>query len=168
MPGPATEQSMNILMLVTDQHRNDTIGCYGDPMCDTPALDGLAAAGTRFDAAFTPTAICAPARASLVTGVHPFRHKLLANAEVNIGYREELDDTYPSFAHALRHAGYGVGHVGKWHVGKARGPEAFGFEGEHYPGWENPVGHPAYTAWLRERGLPPCGSVMNDLERDPL
>ncbi len=145
----------NILLLVTDQHRVDTLGCYGNGICETPALDGLAASGTRFDAAFTPTAICTPARASMVTGVHPFRHKLLANFERNVGYMEELDGTYPSFAYALRDAGYRVGHVGKWHVGKDRGPEDFGFEGTHFPGWGNPVQHPEYIAWLEAHGYPP-------------
>lgn len=154
MPEASNRPPMNILVLMTDQHRVDTIGCYGSASCDTPALDGLAAEGTRFDAAFTPTAICGPARASLVTGVLPFRHGLIANAELSPGTSRELDDTYPSFAWALREAGYRVGHVGKWHVGARRGPEAFGFDGIHFDGWENPVDHPAYTAWLEERGLP--------------
>ena len=82
---PDGSSRRNVLLLVTDQHRVDTLGCYGNTTCETPALDVLASAGTRFDLAFTPTAICTPARASLVTGVHPFRHKLLANVERNVG-----------------------------------------------------------------------------------
>jgi arylsulfatase A-like enzyme len=151
---PERASRRNVLLLITDQHRADTLGCYGNSICETPALDALAAAGTRFDLAFTPTAICTPARASLVTGVHPFRHKLLANFERNVGYIEELDDTFPSFAFALRDAGYRAGHVGKWHVGKQHGPDAFGFDGTHFPGWGNPVHHPEYEAWLAERGYP--------------
>ena len=145
----------NILLLVTDQQRTDTLGCYGNAVVNTPALDGLAAAGTRFDRAFTPTAVCTPARASLVTGVWPSRHKLLANFERNVGYIEELADTFPSFAFALRDAGYRVGHVGKWHVGRELGPASFGFDGTHFPGWSNPVQHPEYVAWLAEHGYPP-------------
>lgn len=144
----------NILLLVTDQHRVDTIGCYGNPVCETPALDSLAAAGTCFDQCYTPTAICTPARASLLTGVLPFRHKLLANFERNVGYIEELDDTFPPFSRYLGEAGYRVGHVGKWHVGKEHGPERFGFDGLHYPGWGNPVRHPDYLAYLCDHGLP--------------
>lgn len=151
-----TEQpKQNILLMVTDQHRTDTLGCYGNDVCETPALDRLAAEGTRFDNAFTPTAICTPARASLITGVLPFRHKLLANFERNVGYIEELDDTYPSFGFALRDAGYRTAHIGKWHVGRHRGPEEFGFDGSHFPGWGNPVQHPEYNQWLQERDLPP-------------
>jgi arylsulfatase A-like enzyme len=148
-------EQRNILVLMTDQHRIDTLGCYGNAVCETPALDGLATQGTQFDNAFTPTAFCTPARASLVTGVLPFRHKLLANFERNVGYIEELDDTYRSFGFALRDAGYRTAHVGKWHVGRQHGPDAFGFDGIHYPGWGNPVQHPDYVAWLSERGLPP-------------
>ncbi|NED01518.1 sulfatase-like hydrolase/transferase, partial [Streptomyces sp. SID6648] len=48
----------NILFLMTDQHRTDTLGAYGNPLAHTPALDELAATGTRFDRWYTPTAIC--------------------------------------------------------------------------------------------------------------
>ena len=144
----------NILLLMTDQHRVDTLGCYGNQVCRTPALDRLAARGTRFTSAFTPTAICTPARASLVTGVLPFRHGLLANPERNVGYRDELDGRHPSFALPLGSAGYQVGHVGKWHVGAHLGPADYGFDGPDYPGWGNPVQHPDYLSYLAERGLP--------------
>jgi arylsulfatase A-like enzyme len=145
---------MNVLFLMTDQHRIDTLGCYGNDVVATPALDGLAATGTRFSHAFTPTAICTPARATLLTGVLPFRHGLLANYERNVGYSEELDGRFPPFSRYLAEAGYRCGHVGKWHVGRERGPDEFGFDGPHYPGWGNPVQHPDYLAYLADRGLP--------------
>lgn len=62
---------MNLLFLMTDQHRVDTLGAYGNPHVATPNLDRLAATGTRFDRFYTPTAICTPARASLLTGQAP-------------------------------------------------------------------------------------------------
>ena len=148
------EGRTNVLLLMTDQHRVDTLGCYGNAVCQTPALDALAESGTRFDHAFTPTAICTPARATLLTGQLPFRHALLANYERNVGYREELDDSHVPFTRDLQAAGYQLGHVGKWHVGKRRGPEAAGFDGEHYPGWGNPVQHPDYLRYLESNGLP--------------
>ncbi len=151
MTGP---RRPNFLLLMTDQHRVDTLGCYGNTVCQTPAIDALANRGVRFDNAFTPTAICTPARASLLTGVLPFRHSLLANYERNVGYREELDGRYLPFSYALRSAGYQVGHVGKWHVGKDLGPAEHGFDGTHLPGWGNAVNHPDYHRWLRARDLP--------------
>ncbi|HEX3956168.1 MAG TPA: sulfatase-like hydrolase/transferase [Trebonia sp.] len=144
----------NIVVLMTDQHRIDTLGCYGNQVCQTPAIDGLAARGVRFANAFTPTAMCTPSRASLLTGVLPFRHGLLANHERNVGYREELDERYPTFAGPLRSSGYQAGHVGKWHAGARLGPADHGFDGIDYPGWGNPVRHPDYLAYLAERGLP--------------
>ncbi|HEX2857207.1 MAG TPA: sulfatase-like hydrolase/transferase [Propionibacteriaceae bacterium] len=145
----------NILFLLTDQHRVDTLGCYGNARVSTPALDGLAASGMRFDRWYTPTAICTPARASLLTGYAPFRHRLLANYERNVGYLEDLDDNQFTFARALQDAGYRTGLVGKWHVGTNKTAGDYGFEGPSLPGWHNPVDSPDYLAYLEERGLPP-------------
>ncbi|MEX0776445.1 MAG: sulfatase-like hydrolase/transferase [Phycisphaeraceae bacterium] len=64
---------MNILLITADQLRADALGCYGNPVCRTPALDALAASGTVFDQAFTPCPISVPARASLTTGNYPHR-----------------------------------------------------------------------------------------------
>jgi arylsulfatase A-like enzyme len=142
----------NILFLLTDQQRTDTLGCYGNPHVRTPVLDGLAAAGTVLDRCYTPTAICTPARTSLVTGALPYRHRLLANYERNVGYIETLDPRFTPFSVRLREAGYNVGLAGKWHVGRHE-PAEFGFDGTHFPGWHNPVGHPRYAEWLAARGL---------------
>ncbi|GAA4705610.1 sulfatase-like hydrolase/transferase [Nocardioides conyzicola] len=150
-----TERRRNILFLMTDQHRVDTLGAYGNPHVPTPAVDELARTGTRFDRWYTPTAICTPARASLLTGQAPFRHKVLANAERNVGYVEDLPDDAFTFPVALREAGYNTGLVGKWHAGTVREPADYGLDGVHLPGWHNPVDHPDYLAYLDERGLPP-------------
>ncbi|MER7193858.1 sulfatase-like hydrolase/transferase [Streptomyces flaveolus] len=146
---------MNILFLMTDQHRVDTLGCYGNPHVDTPNLDRLAATGTRFDRFYTPTAICTPARASLLTGQAPFRHRLLANYERNVGYLEDLRADAFTFPTALAERDYQLGLVGKWHVGTHRNAASYGFDGPDLPGWHNPVDHPDYLAYLEERGLPP-------------
>ncbi|KAA9163628.1 sulfatase-like hydrolase/transferase [Amycolatopsis acidicola] len=145
----------NILFLMTDQHRADTLGCYGNEHAATPHLDELARTGTRFDRWYTPTAICTPARASLLTGQAPFRHKLLANYERNVGYIEDLPDGRFTFAEALGDKGYNRGLIGKWHVGTAKSANDFGFDGPDLPGWHNPVDHPDYLAYLAERDLPP-------------
>lgn len=145
----------NILFLMTDQHRVDTLGTYGSTGAATPALDGLAATGTRFDRWYTPSAICTPSRASLLTGELPFRHKLLANDERNVGYITDLPKDQWSFSAALREQGYNCGLIGKWHVGTERTAASFGFDGPDFPGWHNPVDHPDYVAYLNEHGLPP-------------
>ncbi len=61
--------SPNVLLFFTDQQRWDTVGCYGNPMNLTPHLDALARRGVLFENAFTCQPVCAPARASLQTGL---------------------------------------------------------------------------------------------------
>jgi len=145
----------NILFLITDQQRADTLGCYGNQICRTPNIDRLAEEGVRFSHAFTPTSICSPARASLLTGVMPHKHKLLANFERNVGYLTELPEGLTPYSVHLRAAGYNVGTVGKWHVGEERGPEAYGFDGPHFPGWGPPVQEETYRQYLERNGYPP-------------
>jgi arylsulfatase A-like enzyme len=144
-----------MLFLMTDQHRVDTLGAYGSRHARTPALDELARTGTRFDRWYTPTAICTPSRASLLTGWAPFRHKLLANHERNVGYLEDLPDGQFTFSEALRERGYNCGLIGKWHVGHRKRAADFGFDGPDLPGWHNPVDHEDYLEYLRINDLPP-------------
>jgi arylsulfatase A-like enzyme len=144
-----------MLFFMTDQHRVDTLPCYGNRTVSTPFLDEVAATGTVFERFYTPTAICTPARASLLTGQAPFRHKLLANYERNVGYLEDLEPGHPSFARDLRSAGYNVGLAGKWHVGLNKTAADEGFDALHMHGWHNPVDLPEYEQYLEERDLPP-------------
>ncbi len=149
---PSRTDRMNILFLMTDQHRVDTLGCYGGHPARTPVLDGLAARGTVFEAAYTPSAICTPARTSLLTGAYPFEHGMVGNFEWSSGTRQDLDPGTRTFASDLRQAGYAVGHVGKWHVGKENGPAELGLDGEHIRGALNDYTYPGYLRWLAERG----------------
>jgi len=152
---PRAAPRQNVLFLMTDQHRADTLGAYGNPHASTPVLDELARTGTRFDRWYTPTAICTPARASLLTGQAPFRHQVLANHERNVGYQEDLADGTFTFVEALREHGYNTGLVGKWHAGTVKNAAYFGFDGPDLPGWHNPVENEDYLAYLAEHDLPP-------------
>ncbi|WP_318843121.1 sulfatase-like hydrolase/transferase [Myceligenerans pegani] len=153
--GDGPDRPRNILFLMTDQHRVDTLGAYGNPHAATPVLDGLARTGTRFDRWYTPTAICTPARASLLTGQAPFRHRVLANHERNVGYLEDVAEGTFTFVEALRGAGYNTGLVGKWHAGTEKAAADFGFDGPDLPGWHNPVENKDYLTYLSENDLPP-------------
>ena len=98
----------NILLIVSDDHRADVLGCAGHPVVRTPAIDRLATEGVRFENAFAQTSICAASRASILTGLpershhHTFGRPPLA--------QELVEDGYPS---RLRRAGYRTGFVGK-------------------------------------------------------
>jgi len=59
----------NIILIMTDQHRYDRLGCMGDPLIQTPHLDGLAHEGVVFDRAYTASPVCGPARAALKSGM---------------------------------------------------------------------------------------------------
>lgn len=69
----------NILLITTDQHRLDSIGCYGNPDIRTPHLDSIASEGFRVDNMFVAAPVCAPNRASLVTGRMPSVHGVRVN-----------------------------------------------------------------------------------------
>jgi len=122
-----TKTLPNILFLFADQHRFDAVGCNGAPVVKTPALDTLAAQGMRFSHAFTPTSLCSPARASLLTGLYAHNHGLLANMGNFNGVfdRQLLDCT--GYSQLLQQRGYDVHHVGKWHLPGARQPGHWGF-----------------------------------------
>jgi arylsulfatase A-like enzyme len=70
----SSSERMNILLVLTDQHRYDTLGCYDAPTCRTPNIDSLAERGVRFGATYTPASPCSPARAALFTGLYPHRN----------------------------------------------------------------------------------------------
>lgn len=117
----------NILMIVTDQQRRDTIGAYGSPIAQTPAVDRLAREGMTFDYAFTPCGLCSPTRSSLLTGVYPHTHEVLTNVSLH-PVRTQLLPEADILASGLKGAGYRLGYVGKWHVNSYEDPRAFGFE----------------------------------------
>jgi arylsulfatase A-like enzyme len=121
------ERAPNVLMIVTDQERYDVLGRNGSPICRTPYLDRLADDGVRFETCIVPTAICSPSRASLLTGLYPHGHGVLNNTHGDDALMTELAPEIPTFPELLHDAGYRLGFVGKWHVGRTQGPESRGF-----------------------------------------
>jgi arylsulfatase A-like enzyme len=98
----------NLLVLVTDDHPFDALGCAGHPILRTPHMDGLAARGVLFTHAFVTTPICAASRATLFTGRYERAHGYTFTRPP---LRDKLvRESYPSL---LRTAGYRVGFVGK-------------------------------------------------------
>ena len=63
----------NLLIIISDEHRKDATGCAGHPIVQTPNLDALAARGTLFENAYTPSPMCVPTRAALACGDHVHR-----------------------------------------------------------------------------------------------
>ena len=98
----------DILLVIADQLAPSALPCYGNPVTRAPALTELAGSGVVFDAAYTASPLCAPARASLMTGLLPSRTGTYDNAA-------DFSSEIPTFAHYLRGAGYRTVLAGKMH-----------------------------------------------------
>ncbi len=98
----------NIVLIMADQLAPHFTGAYGHPLVKTPHMSGLAARGTRFDAAYCNAPLCAPSRFSFMSGQLVTRIAAYDNAS-------EFPATIPTFAHYLRRAGYRTCLSGKMH-----------------------------------------------------
>jgi arylsulfatase A-like enzyme len=118
-PGPP-----DIVIVLADDMGYGDLGVYGHPMTKTPNIDRLAAEGSRFEAMYVPTPICAPSRASLLTGRYGVRNGVTWNNDTNI------KTTEITIAQVLKNQGYATGMVGKWHLGAkpAQMPLRLGFD----------------------------------------
>lgn len=103
----------NILFLLPDQLRHDYLGCYGADFLSTPAIDGLAARGTRYETAISPVPVCVPARASMISGQSAVANGVIDNLSWLRPDRHELGiETWPEL---LSRAGYRTAAIGKMH-----------------------------------------------------
>ena len=136
----------NILLFLTDDHGMWASGCYGNSEVQTPTLDKLARDGVRFDNAFTPTPVCSPARACILTGHTASQvgiHDWLQEAHDEIGKRDWLDDEETLFEY-FSEAGYATGLSGKWHLGQSHLPPKGADFHFGLPGWQG-VHNDTYT-----------------------
>ncbi|MGN0994113.1 MAG: sulfatase-like hydrolase/transferase [Butyricicoccus sp.] len=108
MSGPAAPKKPDILLFLSDQHTGTVLGCAGDPVIRTPHLDALAADGVRLANAYTPYALCVPARASLLTGKMPYDTGVYLNGDC-------FNSHTPTFLHAFAAAGYETVLIGRMH-----------------------------------------------------
>ncbi len=116
----------NLLLILTDQQRADTIEPGG--MYLTPHLQALAAAGTRFARCYAPNPICSPTRASLFTGLLPHTHGVTDVTHAVDATQADLAPDLPFWPRRLQAAGYRTGYFGKWHVERSDRLEDFGFD----------------------------------------
>jgi arylsulfatase A-like enzyme len=109
----------NILLVFTDDHAAQAVGAYGSGLNETPNIDRLAREGILFANAFVTNSICAPSRATVLTGQYGHLNGVPTN-------RDSIHSTAVTFPKLLQQAGYETAIVGKWHL-KVR-PEGF----DHY------------------------------------
>ena len=147
------KETRNVLYIMTDQQRYDTLSCNGATFSQTPNLDDLAAEGTRFERAYSVCALCSPARTSMLTGLYPHNHRMWNNNDMMQWAIRDLADDVRVISQDFVDAGYNCGYTGKWHCGEKKVPSSYGFIGMDVPNYGNPSATKEYANYLAANGL---------------
>jgi arylsulfatase A-like enzyme len=156
----------NIILILADDFGYGDLGCFGNAAARTPSLDRLAAGGVSLTQHYSGSAVCAPARACLMTGRYPHRTGAIDLLWTYGRDRLSLDEV--TLADVLRAEGYRTGLVGKWHLGA--------FDARYHPnrrGLDEFIGfHYAlidYFNWTLDRNgvsVPADGRYVTDVFTD--
>jgi len=142
----------NILILMTDQQRFDSLSCYGAKAVKTPNLDRLAREGVLFEKCYSPCPVCTPSRASMLTGKSVPGHGVYKLHDI-------LPDDEVLISKRLQKLGYETSLVGKlhvsglWHEAAARHPND-GFEHYHWcidPGLNFDSPYNCFARWVEKK-----------------
>ncbi len=106
----AAQSKRNVIFILIDDMRYDSMSCTGHPFLQTPNLDRMAQNGVLFENAFVTTALCSPSRATCLSGQYAHVHGVLNNSTL-------LPESTPTFPIELQKAGYDTAFIGKWHMG---------------------------------------------------
>jgi arylsulfatase A-like enzyme len=140
-PTLAADRPPNILFILTDDQRFDTLGCMGNTVIRTPHIDRLAADGVVFENMFCTTSICAISRASFMLGQYERRHRIDSFQKPYSA--EQLANSFPML---LRQNGYRIGLIGKWGIGGALPVDQYDYwrgyagQGSYFPRGEQGTG----------------------------
>ncbi|MDO4571620.1 MAG: arylsulfatase [Planctomycetia bacterium] len=107
----------NIIFILADDLGIGELGCYGQTKIQTPHLDNLAREGMRFTCAYSGASVCAPSRATLMTGLSTGHCPIRANRELQPVGQRPLPEETQTVAQILQSAGYATGCFGKWGMG---------------------------------------------------
>ena len=154
----------NIVLLISDNQRLDTLGLLGRTPCRTPTWDGVARQGVVFESLCCTSPMCSPTRASIFTGSQPHQAgmpHLPFSSRVFLG-EEEPGDDYPvggitklPISHYLREAGYDCLYAGKWHLGEDNITRWFDWAAACDQDDRD------YSEWCRGQGIPD-GRIINE------
>lgn len=177
---PKSFDNINVLVVMSDQHKKSATGAYGHPFIKTPNLDALAADGVLFNNAYTPAPVCALARAAMQTGIYPYANGAIYHKapydkgngkEIKVGAGEYRETGYhqhlTTLADMFKSKGYITAAPGKMHVhGELQqGVDPAHVEGNdmgydetslryytHFPGkhYEDEVGQDAYHRYAQK------------------
>ena len=100
----------NVVFILSDDHRYDAMSFMGHQFAQTPHMDAMARDGVHLKNAFVTTSLCSPSRASILTGLYTFRHRVIDNNRL-------VPEGTLFFPQYLQKAGYATAFIGKWHMG---------------------------------------------------
>lgn len=131
-------EPLNLVFILSDDHRYDVMSFLGHPWVETPAMDAMARDGIYFQNAMVTTSLCSPSRASILTGQYMHNHGVVDNNVLT-------PDGTIFFPQYLQAAGYQTGYFGKWHMGGHSDAPRPGFDrwvsfrgqGHYYPPQKN-------------------------------
>ena len=138
----AAHRKPNLVLLLPDQQRADTIACYGGVKVHVPNLNKLASEAVVFERTYVTHPVCTPSRSSLMTGTWPHTNGCTRNSV-------PLDRRFRVFPELMEQSDYRAAYIGKWHLGE-EGPIGRGFEE-----WVSTDDHGDYTNFLVSRGITP-------------
>lgn len=113
----AAVEKPNLIFILSDDLAMGDLGCYGQKLIRTPNLDRMAAEGTRFTQAYCGTSVCAPSRASLMTGLDMGHCPVRGNREFTKEGQLPLPAETQTVASLLKSNGYATACTGKWGMG---------------------------------------------------
>ncbi len=150
----------NVIFILSDDHRYDAMSFMGHPLAKTPHMDAMAKEGVHLKNAFVTTSLCSPSRASILTGLYTFRHRVIDNQRL-------VPEGTIFFPQYLQQLGYNTGFIGKWHMGHASDEPRPGFnywvsfkgQGSYYPPSET------YTINVNGKRVPQDGYITPLLTR---
>jgi N-acetylglucosamine-6-sulfatase len=124
----------NVVFILTDDHRYDAMSFLGHQFAQTPQMDAMARNGVYLKNALVTTSLCSPSRASILTGLYTFRHRVIDN-------NRAVPAGTVFFPQYLQKAGYATAFIGKWHMGGETDEPRPGFDhwvsfrgqGNYYP-----------------------------------
>ena len=139
----------NIIYILADDLGYGDLGCYGQKKIKTPHLDQLAKEGIRLTDHYAGNTVCAPSRASLLTGLHQ------GHAPVRGNNKNVLEDSDFTIAEMLRLSGYTTNLIGKWGLGEVGTPGEPSKQGfDNYFGYLHQTrAHNYYTDYLIDDGV---------------
>jgi N-acetylglucosamine-6-sulfatase len=148
----------NVVFILTDDHRYDAMSFLGHQFAQTPEMDALAREGVYCRNALVTTSLCSPSRASILTGLYTFRHRVIDN-------NRPIPPGTLFFPQYLQKAGYATAFIGKWHMGGESDDPQPGFDywisfrgqGEYLPP------NPNYTLNVNGQRVKQQGYITDEL-----